>query len=64
MLSFTADDRAVIATDGTVQQVRWTAKFGDYKTVNGIRQPTRLQAVWNYDRGDLIYFDSDNLVLE
>ncbi|RCX18663.1 hypothetical protein DFP94_106197 [Fontibacillus phaseoli] len=64
LLSFATDDRAVIATDGTTQQVGWTAKFDDYKIVNGIRQPTRLQAVWNYDSGDLIYFDSDNLAIE
>lgn len=63
-LSFTTDDRAVVGTDGTLQQVRWTALFGDYKMMNGIKQPSHLQAVWNYDSGDLIYFDSDDFVVE
>ncbi len=64
LLSFITDDRAEIAADGTIQYVRWTAKFEEYRTIHGIKQPTRVQAIWNYDDGDLIYFDSDNLVMQ
>ncbi|GAA0405460.1 DUF6544 family protein [Paenibacillus motobuensis] len=62
-LSFTTEDRAVISTDGTVQRVTWSALFKEYKNIGGIRQPTHLQAVWHYDQGDLIYFDSDNFMI-
>lgn len=64
LLSFTTEDRSVISTDGTIQQVRWSAIFKDYKTIGGIKQPTQLQAVWNYDHGDLIYFDGACFTVE
>ncbi|MCM3041554.1 hypothetical protein M3201_17815 [Paenibacillus motobuensis] len=62
-LCFTTEDRAVISTDGTVQRVTWSALFKEYKNIGGIRQPTHLQAVWNYEQGDLIYFDSDHFMI-
>ncbi|WP_379151025.1 DUF6544 family protein [Paenibacillus sp. sgz5001063] len=63
-LSFTTDDRTAVGMDGSKQHVRWSALMKDYKWINGIRQPTHLQAVWHYDSGDLVYFDSHNLQLE
>lgn len=39
----------------------WTAKVSDYKVINNINMPTKFQAIWNYDDGDLIYFDSNNM---
>lgn len=63
-LSFTTDDRTAIGMDGSKQQVKWSALLGNYKVIDGIRQPTHLQAVWHYKTGDLVYFDSDNLRLE
>lgn len=63
-LSFTTEDRSLISTDGMVQQVTWSAFFKDYKTIDGIRQPTHLQAVWNLEQGDLVYFDSDDFTIE
>ncbi|MNR60403.1 hypothetical protein D3C85_1818740 [compost metagenome] len=50
--------------DGSRQKVRWSAYMDDYSIIDGIRQPNRLRAVWHYDEGDLVYFDSDNLRLE
>ncbi|MNI87630.1 hypothetical protein D3C81_2292520 [compost metagenome] len=50
--------------DGSKQQVRWSAYLDDYRLVGGIRQPHRLRAVWHYEEGDLVYFDSNNLKLE
>ncbi|OAB42223.1 DUF6544 family protein [Paenibacillus glacialis] len=64
LLSFTTEDRSVISADRAIQQVRWSAEFKDYKTIRGIKQPTHLQAVWNYDQGDLIYFDGDCFTVE
>ncbi|MNO35462.1 hypothetical protein D3C76_255160 [compost metagenome] len=63
-LSFTTDDRTAIGMDGSKQHVRWSALMKDYKHISGIRQPTHLQAVWHYDSGDLVYFDSRNLRVE
>ncbi|OKP83693.1 DUF6544 family protein [Paenibacillus sp. P32E] len=62
--SFTTDDRTAIGMDGSKQRVRWSALMKDYKWIDGIRQPTHLQAVWHYDSGDLVYFDSRNLRVE
>ncbi|WP_019910257.1 DUF6544 family protein [Paenibacillus sp. HW567] len=59
-LSFTTDDRTAIGMDGTKQRVRWSAYMEDYKLIDGVRQPTHLKAVWHYDSGDLVYFDSRN----
>lgn len=58
MISFTTNDRAVAGTDGSMEYVPWSALCGDYQiSLNGIRYPTKFQAVWNYPDGDFIYFD-------
>ncbi|MCR3922024.1 MAG: hypothetical protein NUK65_05835 [Firmicutes bacterium] len=64
MASFTTEDRVATETDGSTQNVSWTAICSDYKEVDGIKIPTVLQAIWHYDEGDLIYFDSDHFVIE
>ncbi|WP_157643600.1 DUF6544 family protein [Paenibacillus camerounensis] len=62
--SFATTGRTAVGMDGCRQQVRWSAYMDNYNIVDGIRQPNRLRAVWHYDEGDLVYFDSDNLRLE
>lgn len=58
MISFTTSDRAVINSDGTVEYIPWSAVCGDYKMgANGVKHPTKFQAIWNYPDGDFIYFD-------
>ena len=58
MISFTTKDRAVIGPDGTTQYIPWSALCGDYQFAeNGIKYPTKFQAVWNYSDGDFIYFN-------
>lgn len=58
MISFTTNDRAVTGTDGTMEYVPWSALCGEYQlNKNGIKVPTKFQAVWNYTDDDLIYFD-------
>ncbi|SDF74939.1 hypothetical protein SAMN04488542_11645 [Fontibacillus panacisegetis] len=64
MTSFTTEDREAIAMDGKREQVTWTAIISDYEDHNGIKQPTTLQAVWNYDEGDLLYFDGIHTSIE
>lgn len=63
-ISFTTNDRINVETDGTSQQVPWSAIFGDYQTTNEIKQPTIVQTVWHYESGDLIYFDGNNFTVE
>lgn len=62
--SFTTEDRTAIGMDGSKQKVKWTAYMDTYSMIRGVRQPTHLKAVWHYEQGDLVYFDSDNLQLE
>ncbi len=58
MISFTTNDRAVAGTDGSMEYVPWSAICNDYQlSSNGIKYPTRFQAVWNYPDGDFVYFD-------
>ena len=58
MISFTTNDRAVVGSDGSVEYVPWSALCGEYKVgENGIKCPTKFQAVWNYPDGDFVYFD-------
>ena len=58
MISFTTNDRAVAGTDGNMEYVPWSALCNDYQLAsNGIKYPTKFQAVWNYPAGDFVYFD-------
>ena len=60
MVSFVTDDRAVTNSDGTMEYIRWSALCSDYKaSENGIKHPAKMQAVWNYDDGDFVYFDGE-----
>lgn len=64
MISFSTYDRMATSMDGKMEQVRWTAHCGNYQRVNDLLLPTVMQASWNYDEGDLLYFDSDNVTIE
>lgn len=58
MISFTTNDRAVAGMDGSMEYVPWSAICNDYQlSPNGIKYPTKFQAVWNYPDGDFVYFD-------
>lgn len=58
MISFTTNDRAVAGTDGSMEYIPWSAICNDYQLAsNGIKYPTKFQAVWNYQDGDFVYFD-------
>ncbi len=34
---------------------QWTGRFYDYRAINGIKIPTRSEAIWNLPRGDFSY---------
>ncbi len=58
MISFTTNDRAATGTDGSIEYIPWSALCSNYQlSENGIKYPTRFQAVWNYPDGDFVYFD-------
>ena len=57
LVSFTTDDRAAVAADGTIERVTWLERFADYQPMaGGVRFPSRMQAVWDYPEGPLVYF--------
>ncbi len=64
MVSFVTYDRWADKGDGRYEKRKWSALCSKYKENNGIKQPSKLQAVWHYDDGDLVYFDSDNVKFE
>ena len=64
MISFTTNDREATETDGTTEKVKWSVVFGEYEETQGIKKPTKFQAIWHYDDGDLLYFDGQGVVLE
>ncbi len=58
MISFTTNDRAATGTDGNTEYIPWSALCSDYQfSPNGIKCPTKFQAVWNYPDRDFVYFD-------
>lgn len=58
IISFVTNDRAITNSDGTMEYMQWSAVCSEYAvSENGIKQPAKLQAVWNYPDGDFIYFD-------
>lgn len=61
MISFTTNDRSVAENDGTFTYVPWTAECDNYKETDGILHPTQFRAVWNYEDGDYIYFDGNDI---
>lgn len=40
---------------------KWTTVTTDYKEINGINTPTKLQAIWHFKDGELLYFDSNGV---
>jgi hypothetical protein len=41
-----------------MEYVPWSAICKDYQLAsNGVKYPTKFQAVWNYPDGDFVYFD-------
>ena len=58
LISFTTNGRAITGTDGSMEYVPWSAICKDYQLAsNGVKYPTKFQAVWNYPDGDFVYFD-------
>ena len=58
MISFTTNDRAITKKDGGMEYIPWSAVCGEYRlSENGIRRPSKFQAVWNCSDGDFVYFD-------
>lgn len=58
MVSFTTNDRAVVGIDGNIEYIPWSALCNNYQySENGIKHPTKFQAVWNYPNEDFTYFD-------
>jgi len=57
-VSFTTKDRAVTNSDGTMENIPWSAICGDYEvSASGIKYPSTFKAVWHYPEGDFVYFD-------
>lgn len=57
MISFETPARAAVDQDGTVSYVPWSAYCTEYNTAaNGIKYPSRFQAVWKEPQGDFVYF--------
>lgn len=58
MVSFTTNDRAVAGDGGSMEYVPWSALCSNYQlSENGMKYPTKFQAIWNYNDGDFVYFD-------
>ena len=62
--SFETDDRYISNSDGSMTALKWTALFSNYVENNGILQPGKIQAVWNYPDKDFVYFSSSNARIE
>lgn len=61
MTSFSTFDKQPTTAEEHSEPIRWTAACSKYTEIDGIKQPTQLQAIWNYIEGDYVYFNSDNI---
>lgn len=59
MLSFKTKDRVATDMKGSTRQAEWSAIVSDYQSINGLKQPRVLQAVWHYPEGDSVYFNEN-----
>lgn len=58
MIAFTTNDRANIDMKGEIAYMPWSALCTEYKVSDqGIKYPSRFQAVWKYPDKDFKYFD-------
>lgn len=62
MICFVTDDREATAMDGTSEKVRWSIKCSDYQDRDGVKKPTVFRAIWNYAKGDFVYFDGTGTI--
>lgn len=60
MKEFVTHDRVVVQEDGTMECVPWVARASGYsRRADGLRLPTKLQAIWEYPDEPLVYFDGE-----
>jgi len=59
LTAFRTSDRVATDMDGSKREADWSAYFEDYQTVNGIKHPRVLRAVWHFPEGDLVYFNEN-----
>ena len=59
MVSFDTEDRTATDTKGATRKAEWSAVVSNYQTVNGIKQPKVMQAIWHFPEGDSIYFNKN-----
>ena len=56
---YTSDRKMAEGNTGIIKAVDWECIVEDYKEVDGIKYPTCLKAIWHEEKGDLVYFDSN-----
>ncbi len=64
LISFTSDNRAYTAPDGTSEICAWSMVFRDYQQTDGLWLPTDFHGIWHFQDGDLLSFDGDEVIIE
>lgn len=64
MIAFRTDDRIATDMDGSEREAEWSAIIEDYQTIDGIKLPKTLKAVWHFPEGDQIYFNENGSIVE
>lgn len=62
MIAFRTKDRIATDMDGSERKAEWSAIIEDYQTVNGVKLPKTLKAVWHFPEGDQVYFNDNGSV--
>lgn len=62
MIAFRTKDRIATDMDGSEREAEWSAIIEDYQTVNGVKLPKTLKAVWHFPEGDQVYFNGNGSV--
>ena len=50
--------------NGQLMLEKWSTPITEYKEINGIRMPTKGDAVWNLSSGDLKYIEVELIDIE
>ena len=62
MTEFYSEDRPNVTSDGKTRYIPWKIICNGYKLGDdGIKRPHNLKAIWIFDDGEFVYFDSDNV---
>lgn len=63
IIQIETNDRYMDEGDGKSTNYKWVIKLSDYIEENGIRHPSKAQAIWKLPKGEYLYFDGKGITI-